>query len=60
MCTGGIGVVMQPCLCLYVHLNRVCECLTHACLQDALQHRLPVAGPAEGRAGGREEEVQSQ
>lgn len=39
----------------------VCECLTHACQQDRLrQHRLPVGGRAEGEAGGREEEVQSQ
>lgn len=46
---------------LVSELNSVCERLTHACQQDRLrQHRRPVGGRAEGKAGGREEEVQSE
>lgn len=42
-------------------VNSVCESLTHACQQDRLrQRRRPVGGRAEGKAGGREEEVQSE
>lgn len=62
MYTYRISVVVPSCFCFNVQLNSVSvnACMPHACQQEDLRQWLPIRGWAEGRARGREEEVQSQ
>lgn len=68
VCTADVCCICMKCLCMCTDCCRAavlvpeqCERLTRACQQDSLRrHRRPVGGRAEGKAGGRDEEVQSE
>lgn len=50
----------RACICIWMEIV-LFKCLTHTCSQERpWRHRLPVGGRADGGAGGRQEEVQSQ
>lgn len=68
VCTADVCHTCMKCVCVHVRpplpCSRSCtwsERLTRTCQQDSLrQRRRPVGGRAEGKAGGRDEEVQSE